>query len=285
MGGVAVIGPATIDCVVQGGEGVYQRGGVVTYAGLTFVELGVATRVLTNMAVDDRAMLGFLRQRGIEVHVGESPATTRFVNYVDGDARRQELPFCAAPIAAAQLEPVLAGVDHVHLGPLQPDDIAAEAIAAIGDDCRVSLDIQGYVRRIEGERVCRGVAGDLFAALQRADYVKASHDELALVLEHGALTLERLMADCAIAEWVITDGSRGGWVVDSVGQRTDFASNTVSEVVDPTGAGDVFFAAYLAYRLHRGEGIAEAVQRAAELAARQVGGDFIDRAALLLERQ
>ena len=281
---VAVIGPATIDCVVQGGEGVYKRGGVVTYAGLTFAELGVLTRVLTNVAADDRAMLGLLRQRGIEVHVGESPATTRFVNYVDGDARRQELPFCAAPIAAAQLEPVLMGVDHVHLGPLQPDDIAAEAIAVIGDDCRVSLDIQGYVRRIEGERVCRGVAGDLYAALRRADYVKASSDELELVLEHAELTLEQLMADCAIAEWVITEGSRGGWVVDRVGQRTDFTSDSVSEVVDPTGAGDVFFAAYLAYRLHGGEGIAEAVQRAAKLAARQVRGDFIASAVLLLER-
>ena len=94
MGAVAVIGSATIDRVVQGGVVAYKRGGVVAYAGLTFAELGVETRVLTNVVEADRAMLAVLQQRGIAVHVGESAATTCFVNYVDGDARRQELLTC-----------------------------------------------------------------------------------------------------------------------------------------------------------------------------------------------
>ena len=74
---------------------------------------------------------------------------------MDGDARRQELLACAAPIAAAQLGPVLAGVEHVYLGPLHPRDLAEDVLAAI--DGVVSLDIQGYVRRIEGTQVHQGV--------------------------------------------------------------------------------------------------------------------------------
>ena len=282
MGAVAVIGSSTIDRVVQDGAVAYKRGGVVAYAGLTFAELGVETRVLTNVAATDRTMLAILQQRGIAVYVGESAATTCFVNYVDGDARRQELLDCAAPIAAAQLGPVLSGVEHVHLGPLHPRDLAEDVLTAI--DGVVSLDIQGYVRRIDGTQVYQGIAKSLYVALQRADYVKTSNDELELVLADCGLTLDQLMRDCSVAEWVVTEGSHGGWVASGKGERTKFESAPVAMVADPTGAGDVFFAAYLAHRLHRGAGIATAAQRAAALAARQVEGGFIDGETLRLEQ-
>lgn len=281
MGAVAVIGSATIDRVVQGGVGQYKLGGVVAYAGLTFAELGVETRVLTNVAAADRAMLAALQQRGVAVYVGESAATTCFVNYVEGDERRQELLARAASIAAAQLGPALVGATHVHLGPLHPHDLAEEVLGAIGGV--VSLDLQGYVRQIAGTQVCAGVADSLYAALQRADYAKASSDELALVLADCGLTLEQLMRDCSVAEWVVTEGSHGGWVASRQGLRTKFAAASATTLRDPTGAGDVFFAAYLTHRLHRKAGIAQAAQRAAALAARQVGGGFIDGVALGLE--
>ncbi len=280
MGAVAVIGSATIDRVVQGDLVAHKRGGVVAYAGLTFAELGVETRVLTNVAATDQAMLAVLQQRGIAVYVGESAATTRFVNYVDGDARRQQLLAGAAPIVAAQLGPVLAGAEYVHLGPLHPHDLAEDVLTAI--DGVVSLDIQGYVRRIEGTQVYQEVASSLYAALQRADYVKTSNDELELVLADCGLRLDQLMRDCSVAEWVVTGGSDGGWVASREQQPTKFASVPVATVGDPTGAGDVFFAAYLVHRLHRGAGIATAAQRAAALAARQVEGGFIDEATLRL---
>ncbi len=278
MGAVAVIGSATMDRVVQGGVVAYKRGGVVAYAGLTFAELGVETRVLTNVAEADRAMLAVLQQRGIAVYVGASAATTCFINYVDGDTRRQELLTCAAPIAVGQL--VLAGVEHVHLGPLHPHDLAADVLTVL--DGVVSLDIQGYVRRVEGTQVYQGVADSLYAALQCAAYVKTSNDELELVLADCGLTLDQLMRDCSVAEWVVTEGSHGGWVASRAGQRTKFAPAPVATVADPTGAGDVFFAAYLAHRLHRGAGIATAAQCAAAVAARQVEGEFIDEATLRL---
>ena len=147
----------------------------------------------------------------------------------------------------------------------------------------MSLDLQGYVRRIEGTQVYQGVASGLYAALLRADYVKTSNDELELVLADCGLTLDQLMRDYSVTEWIVTEGSHGGWVASRKGQRTKFASASVAAVADPTGAGDVFFAAYLAHRLHRGAGIATAAQRAAALAARQVEGGFIAAATLRLE--
>jgi sugar/nucleoside kinase (ribokinase family) len=280
---VAVIGPVAIDRVVQDGVSVYKRGGVVTYAGLTYVELGIATSAVTNIASADREILTLLRQRGIEVYAGDSLQTTHFVNYIAGDERRQELLACATPIVATQFEEVINEVKHVHLGPLYPDDIALAALAGIGAKCRVSLDIQGYVRRLAGKEVVPEVARELLQVLRCADVVKASAEELQLVLAYCDRLLSQLMADCGITEWIVTDGSCGGWVVDETGRQTDFAAHPITAVADPTGAGDVFFAAYLVSRLHRGEDCGDATRFAAELAGRQVAGDFIDASSLRLD--
>ena len=162
------------------------------------------------------------------------------------------------------------------MGPLHPHDLAEDVLTAI--DGVVSLDIQGYVRRIEGTQVYQGVAGGLYAALKRADYVKTSNDELELVLADCDLTLDQLMRDCSVAEWVVTEGSHGGWVASRQGQRTKFASAPVATVADPHGGWRrVFRCVFGASPALRGEGIATAAQRAAALAARQVEGNgFID---------
>ena len=146
----------------------------------------------------------------------------------------------------------------------------------------MSLDLQGYVRQIAGERVGRGVSANLRAALRRAEFVKASADELAIVLDYFGRSLQALVEDYAIAEWIVTAGSRGGYVLERKGTRTEFASRQVAEVVDPTGAGDVFFATYLALRLQRGQAVSDSLQWAAERAARQVAGGFITPAILRL---
>ena len=282
MGSVAVVGPVTIDCVVQDGKEEHKRGGVITYAGLTFAELGVETQVVTKLAVTDGIVLEPLYQRGIEVCAAVSRATTCFVNYVDGDARRQELSAWAGAIDAEQLESALTGIELVHLGPLHPDDIGPDALDAIPSACQVSLDLQGYVRQIQGEHVDQGVSANLYTALHRADFVKASAEELDLVLADCGHSLQELVENCAIAELVVTAGSRGGWVLEHMGARTEFASPQVAEVVDPTGAGDVFFATYLTFRHHRGQPVLDSLQWAAARAAHQIGDSFIAPAILRL---
>ena len=57
--------------------------------------------------------------------------------------------------------------------------------------------------------------------LKRADYVKTSNDELELVLADCGLTLDQLMRDCSVAEWVVTEGSHGGWVASRKGHSDE----------------------------------------------------------------
>ncbi len=278
---VAVVGSTTLDRVVMEGGATYLKwGGVPVYAGLTFSRSGVATGVCTNVSARDHAVVDLLSNASLSVDTGYSQATTEFVNHVDGDHRLQELYARAAPISAPQLTAIAAKVGHVHLGPLHPRDIDPEALPALHNVGLVSIDIQGYVRRIEGTDILPGVSEHLTAALEQADIVKASRDELEEVKTFYGAELEAIMRNYGLEQWLITEGKEGGWLLDSSGRRHEFQAIPVEECVDPTGAGDVFFAAYLTQHVYQKKEIDVALKQAGTAAARQIEGKLITAEAL-----
>ncbi len=269
---VLVVGSTTEDTVVQGERTTRKPGGVTTYAGLTYRRLGWPVVVVTNVA--DAALCAAMERSGIRCACGPSPDTTRFVNVVDGAARRQLMPSQAAPLTAAQVRPWLDGAVLVHLGPLHPDDLAT-GVYALPWPAPVALDVQGLVRRVVGARVAPVVSEHLGTALAPVAFLKAGAEELALMLETPGCTLPELMARFGLREVVVTEGPSGGYVAGPSGGRIPYAAPPAGGVADPTGAGDVFFAAYLAARVLAGLPVAEAAHRAATTAARHVEGRWL----------
>jgi len=273
---IAIIGSATRDRIVDGAGSRLKWGGVVVYAGLTFSRLGVVAGVLTNIATRDRTLLDLLSGAGIAVEAGDSERTTEFVNHVGGDARRQELLACASPISQSQVAAITAMAEDVYLGPLHPLDIEPQAVEVLRRGVRrVAVDIQGYTRQIVGHEVSSGVSEHLLGLLAQADIVKASREESEAVESFCRQPLTAILREFDIEQWLTTDGTRGGWVLDQSGARHDFSAIPVDRVADPTGAGDVFFAAYQASHLYEGIGIGEALNQASVLTARHVEGRFI----------
>ena len=68
------------------------------------------------------------------------------------------------------------------------------------------------------------------------------------------------------------------------GEVVAYKAARVGQVVDPTGAGDVFFGAYLFSRLHERQSIRESCEHAALVAAQQVQGRYITQETLQLAR-
>lgn len=272
---VVVIGSATRDRVVDGEVTRLKWGGVAVYSALTLSRLGVSTGVVTNIAGRDSALLELLSTAGISVEAGDSDRTTEFVNHVSGDDRRQELLSCAAPISESQVTEVAAKVNHVYLGPLHPLDIRPQAITELRGIDRVSVDIQGYTRKVVGIEVRAAVSGHLRLVLEQVDLVKASRDETEAVESLYGQKLGSIMQEHGVDQWLTTDGARGGCLLTRSGTHHDFRAVPVEELADPTGAGDVFFAAYQTYHLYQGADIDEALQRASALTAGHVEGRFI----------
>ena len=86
-----------------------------------------------------------------------------------------------------------------------------------------------------------------------------------------------------IEESVVTLGENGGFVQTQHGEIIEYTADTVNSPIDPTGAGDVFFAAYIVSRFSNQIQIPDACRYAARIAAHQIEGKYITADQLGLE--
>jgi 1D-myo-inositol 3-kinase len=277
-----VAGSVTIDRIESATRTATQLGGVVTYAGLTFALHGLDVGAVFHIAAEHNWIAERLQSYGVTAFARASNCTTRFVNTLCGEERAsQTMPCSSHSIESDELAQRLRDVVHLHLGPLHPTDFA-DSVFVLQQikTLTVSLDLQGYVRRVEAGVVVPHVAPCLPAALQAANFVKASEDEIALVCSSLHLSERDLVDRFAIDALVVTAGRGGGHLFDRTGSRVDFLACTPARVADPTGAGDVFFAAFLAARVHFGSELYPACVAASQIAAKHVAGDYLPKGAL-----
>ena len=281
---IGVIGSTTIDKIVSDDGSNLKLGGVTTYAGITYCRHGIPVLIASNVARQDRKILSALEEEKIGVYRGTTDRTTQFVNYTQGHTRRQEIPQQASPIVIDQIQPILGQVDSLHLGPLHPHDIDPAAFSLLPKlSLPIFLDVQGFTRMADNHKIYPSVSDHLTNALGAAQIIKANEDEYHSILEFYHLNLVELMIRFKIDEFLVTLGEKGGFVQTQNGKIFRYAADYVESANDPTGAGDVFFAAYITSRFSKQMPISEACRYAALIAARQVQGKFISLRKLGLE--
>jgi sugar/nucleoside kinase (ribokinase family) len=271
---VVVAGSVTIDANIVSGRRRFKLGGVPVYAGLAYAREGLAATVVANTAPQDGVLFEPLASQGLAVRLGHSKHTTRFVNRTDGDRRTQRVPVVARAVAWCELHAALPGAAWVHLGPLHPDDIEVDVYERLDRQRPVVLDLQGLVRRVRGGRVEPFPSALLPRALEGAAIVKSSEDEREIVLNALGGPLAQILQQYGIGEWLTTGGARGGCVHVRGGPAVSYIPEP-AEPIDPTGAGDVFLAAYAAARLARKSPPDTAARHASAAAARQISGRHI----------
>jgi sugar/nucleoside kinase (ribokinase family) len=256
-----VVGSVTLDLPADADEEAARPGGVVYYAGVALARLGARTRVVTSLLPADAArLLGPLHAESIETAARASRATTSYRNDYSGPEDRHELVASSDPIRAADVPPRWRASDLVQLGPLHRRDVLPEVAAELRG--YKGLDVQGLVReaRPEGTRI--SPSADLPRFLPHVDVVKVSEPELAAVLDGD--TLERFARRHAVREMLVTRGARGVRVLAD-GGAWDLPAPVVHARFK-VGAGDVFLAAYLFFRV-RALGPAEAAAAATQVCA------------------
>jgi sugar/nucleoside kinase (ribokinase family) len=234
--------------------------------------------VVTNVAKRDQEIIKRLKQESIVVCNGKTGATTYFRNLLDdGDEnRKQNILQQAAPINRSQIIEHLNDVAFVHLGPLHPSDIDSRAIELIGRLERfVILDVQGLLRSVKNKIVYPSVSEYLPAAMRVSHIVKANRQEYECLIDFFRTDLLGLIRQFNINEFVVTAGHRGGYVQTITGEKIPYPAAGVASNEDPTGAGDIFLAAYVIDRFLNQRSIAGACKYAAKLAALQIEGNYI----------
>lgn len=225
-----VVGHVTRDLV----DGDFTIGGTVSYAARTARALGCRVGVVTSAKPDLD-----LSQVLDDVLVARFPAstTTTFKNIYVSGGRRQMLHGVAETLVPDMVPPHWQAT-IVHLGPVARECDPA-LVNAFGDGF-VGVTPQGWMRRWDQDgHVSCCQWEDAEALLARADAVVLSEEDVggdeALMAEYAAQT--RLLV---VTQWM------AGCTVYVRGEARHFPAFPVREV-DPTGAGDIFAAAFFVW--------------------------------------
>lgn len=259
------VGHVTFD---RRGSG-FVLGGSVSYASLTASRLGWEAGVLTAAGPDfepDRDL------PGVFTFVRPSPATTRFTNlYGPGGARRQVLTSRADDIELLPLSEEWRAPDALLLCPVA-GEIEGALAPAFEASCVGAIG-QGWLRAFDGEgKVSAQDFADPARALLGVHVLFVSQHDL----KEGRDPRDLLAYVPIVA---LTRGWRGVSLLSREGV-VDVPGYPRPEV-DPTGAGDVFAAAFLVGYHERGDPLGAAVFAccAASCAVEGVGASSLgDRA-------
>jgi sugar/nucleoside kinase (ribokinase family) len=215
-----------------------RLGGTAAYAALTAGALDYAPGIVT--ACDPGLDLEALA--GVALTCAPAAASTVFENVYSPAGRRQFLRGQAPPLAAADIPPDWLRAPVIHVAPLAQEldpDIVLEVVRA-APGAFVGLTPQGWLRQWDaaGQVVTTPAAWRGTPAVLQA-------------ARAAVVSIHDFGGDWAIAEqWAraapvlaVTEGA-SGCTVFARGQGTrQFRAPPVTEV-DPTGAGDVFAAAF-----------------------------------------
>lgn len=247
MKDICCIGHITKDKIITPRQTVYMAGGTSFYFSYAFSHLpqNVSFLLVTKLGEGEMKSVEDMRQAGIDVQVYPSSHTVYFENkYGDNqNDRTQRVLERAEPFTVDEMREVNAGV--YHLGSLLSDDFSTEVVKYLSTKGKISIDAQGYLREVRGEKVYPIDWAEKLEILAHTDIIKVNEHEMEVIT---GLTDPRAAAKC-LAEWgvkevCVTLGSEGS-IILAEGKFYDIPAYEPKEIVDATGCGDTYSAGYL----------------------------------------
>ena len=247
MKDICCIGHITKDKIITPRQTVYMAGGTSFYFSYAFSHLpqNVSFQLVTKLGEGEMKSVEDMRQAGIDVQVYPSSHTVYFENkYGDNqNDRTQRVLERADPFTVDEMREVNAGV--YHLGSLLSDDFSTEVVKYLSTKGRISIDAQGYLREVRGEKVYPIDWAEKLEILAHTDIIKVNEHEMEVIT---GFTVPRAAAKC-LAEWgvkevCVTLGSEGS-IILAEGKFYDIPAYEPKEIVDATGCGDTYSAGYL----------------------------------------
>lgn len=224
-----VLGHVTKDIV----DSRFRYGGTALYAALTATRLGERVALVTSAAPD--LPLGQLLPETPVVSV-PAPATTVFVNLYRTGERLQFVGEIASAVRPHNVPRSWRSSPIVHLAPVAQE--LDQRIARMFPRSLVGLTAQGFLRRWDADgRVRRAAWTKADATLPNLDILIVSEDDI----DSDFSLIRSYASQIPIA--VVTLGERGAEVYHR--GEVHHSPAFRARVVDPTGAGDAFAAAYL----------------------------------------
>lgn len=241
---LVVIGPVTEDRIIIGGEESHKIGGATYFQSFVFEEFYKDYLAIVNCS-DESLVKDFPSSDKVKVILKGD--THFFINrypFKDNlDIREQSSNFADIPILKEDLDNILPEkIDAFVINPLNRFDFPIETIDYLKSfDVPVFMSIQGFLR-------VPGVEANGSYAIKLDNF-----DELSYILRGvNAIFLDEAEEDIIgmdfdVDEIIITNGSNGSRIVSD--NEIKIEAVECGEVVDTTGCGDTYMAAYITQKL------------------------------------
>ncbi|MFA9402132.1 MAG: PfkB family carbohydrate kinase [Anaerolineales bacterium] len=225
-----IIGHVTKDLTANGPA----LGGTATYSSLTALALGKRAAIITSGGPD----LDLHPLSEVSIHLVPSQDSTIFANEYLPEGRLQSIRATAASLTSTDIPDKWRVAPIVHIAPMANE--VDYSILDMFPQALICLTPQGWLRRW-------GPSGEVWLEnwkiiqdqISRASAVVFSIEDL----EGNEEAIEQISRICEIL--AITDGSRGARVFWADEWRQIPAP--AAEEIDPTGAGDIFAAAFFIF--------------------------------------
>jgi len=237
---IHLIGNPTRDHIVNGPKRVKAFGGTVLYAGLFLARSGYEVTIIGK---GDDEMKNWIECQGISTtYFYQASRVVEFKNVYVPNRREQfarygeKINLSDVPDAAFRSDAILVGSV---LQEVDPEIVRTPRQGVL------MLEAQGFIRHLSPiGKVLHRKRGDAEAAVRDCDILKVDEAEATvLTATTGVNTAARVLYQMGPKIVIVTCGEKGVTIFD--GSRMIRNHAPAVEVVDPTGAGDVFGAAFL----------------------------------------
>jgi len=179
-----------------------------------------------------------LTSRGIKVELEQSKNISHFINDYSGDVRKQ---LCTSDAGEIDFKD-LGKMDIIHIGPIF-NEITLECVKKARKNAKLlSLDVQGFVRSSDNERVVMKFWDERVEFLKYVDLVKVNRFESEFVSKKTSYEeiCEELMGfGPKVIELTLREM---GSII--MGKETYKIPPYQTTLIDRTGSGDVFSSAF-----------------------------------------
>jgi sugar/nucleoside kinase (ribokinase family) len=224
----------------------------------------VSFQLVTKVGEGSMPEIEKMRQAGIDVECFKSRHTVYFENKYghDSNRRTQRVLAKADPFTVEEMQHLDARI--YHLGSLLADDFSPEVVECLSKKGLVSIDVQGYLREVRGEKVYAVDWKDKEEILSVTDIVKLNEYEMEVIAgTDDPRAVARKLASLGVKEVVLTFGDYGS-LIYAEDKFYEIPAYPPVELVDATGCGDTFSTGYL-YCSSQGMGYEESGKFAAAM--------------------
>ena len=266
MKDICCIGHVTRDKIITPRQTVNMAGGTSFYFayGMNQLPKKVSFQLVTKVGEGSMPEIEKMRQAGIDVECFKSRHTVYFENKYghDSNRRTQRVLAKADPFTVEEMQHLDARI--YHLGSLLADDFSPEVVECLSKKGMVSIDVQGYLREVRGEKVYAVDWKDKEEILSVTDIVKLNEYEMEVIAgTDDPRAVARKLASLGVKEVVLTFGDYGS-LIYAEDKFYEIPAYPPVELVDATGCGDTFSTGYL-YCRSQGMGYEESGKFAAAM--------------------